>query len=445
MKIIIVKYRSLLQKVFYFSLMVKNKRKKINIFIIAFLSVVLFATGAVCTNCGSDQAENEKIGVETDQQAKDDEVGQEETIEDEQEEETPSVELSIYEGPLYSEPDDICFYRIEAVLEGFNDPVKIDFSKDDSNGAWGENKVQVNLERGQKYTLTATVTDGEHTDEATIELEWECDDNTPQGEILVNSPPIIEAIILPPGALIVNSTVDIAAVVIDPENDEINYRWSVGAGSLSDESSPVAKWNLPGSPGNYVLSLEVEDSNGNISTEAVEANIVGTPDTSLKEKGIINQQSGSISDEGFIDNSSIVIGHSSDGKDYKGYISFDISDLYGKNIRSARLILTAANSWGPRDDFGNIMLGTIDFGNSPLTASASSLPSNLISSMPSSNINLDISSETLINSLKIKISEGRPRFQLKIYYQYPNAYDDAQPHGVSYTSSGILLRIEYSE
>jgi hypothetical protein len=48
------------------------------------------------------------------------------------------------------------------------------WSKDDSNGAFGKDKVQINLRRGDTYTLTATATNSEGTITRTLELEWGC-------------------------------------------------------------------------------------------------------------------------------------------------------------------------------------------------------------------------------------------------------------------------------
>ena len=57
---------------------------------------------------------------------------------------TPTIKLEIYEGPTYSEADNVCYYRIIAGVTGNPSP-EITFSKDDSKGTWGKYKVQVNL------------------------------------------------------------------------------------------------------------------------------------------------------------------------------------------------------------------------------------------------------------------------------------------------------------
>ena len=86
----------------------------------------------------------------------------------------PTIKLQIYEGPTYSQADDVCYYRIEAVVTGSPAPL-VTFSKDDSSGAFGSKKVQVNLtQSNQNYTLTAKAKNSSGEAEAAIDLKWGC-------------------------------------------------------------------------------------------------------------------------------------------------------------------------------------------------------------------------------------------------------------------------------
>lgn len=97
----------------------------------------------------------------------------EEEEEVEEEKEAPIITLEIYEGPTLS--NDICYYRVKAIVTGNPGP-DIDFSKDDSKGAWGDKKTQVNLsDPGETYTLTATAINSEGSDTDSIELSWGCE------------------------------------------------------------------------------------------------------------------------------------------------------------------------------------------------------------------------------------------------------------------------------
>ena len=87
----------------------------------------------------------------------------------------PELSISIYEGPLYSAADDVCYYRIEAELYG-NPYPELTWSKDDSNHTLGWDKAQVNLKRGESYTLIATATNSESTVTRELPLSWGCDE-----------------------------------------------------------------------------------------------------------------------------------------------------------------------------------------------------------------------------------------------------------------------------
>ncbi len=84
--------------------------------------------------------------------------------------EAPTISLAIYEGPTLD--GSICYYRIEATVTG---SPTISFSKDDSGGAWGSKKVQININNpGDTYNLTATATNSEGSVTDSITLSWGC-------------------------------------------------------------------------------------------------------------------------------------------------------------------------------------------------------------------------------------------------------------------------------
>jgi hypothetical protein len=83
----------------------------------------------------------------------------------------PTLKLVVYEGPVIIEDSSICYYRVEAIVTGDPYPA-IKFSKDDSNGAWGKNKAQVNLKNGESYNLIVTATNSAGNITRSIELTW---------------------------------------------------------------------------------------------------------------------------------------------------------------------------------------------------------------------------------------------------------------------------------
>ncbi len=165
------------------------KRNKLYVILSFLACILLFSISALCNQCGA--ADNkDKIDVEedlTDEELADANIGDEEEGieegEDEEEgEEEPTVELKVYEGPLFSEANDVCYYRIEAKVKGNPEPT-IEFSKDDSNGAWGPTKTQVNLNYPDDiYTLVVTATNSVGTVSESIVIEWGCDEPDPEPE-----------------------------------------------------------------------------------------------------------------------------------------------------------------------------------------------------------------------------------------------------------------------
>ncbi len=84
--------------------------------------------------------------------------------------EAPTISLAVYEGPTLD--GSICYYRIQATVTG---SPTVSFSKDDSSGAWGSKKVQININNpGDTYTLTATASNSEGSATDSIVLSWGC-------------------------------------------------------------------------------------------------------------------------------------------------------------------------------------------------------------------------------------------------------------------------------
>ncbi len=88
----------------------------------------------------------------------------------------PAISLVIIVGPVFSPEDEVCYYRIEAVVSGSPSPA-VSFSKDDSYGAWGRRKAQINLKAEETYKLTAYAVNSEGGASVSIELGFIRDDH----------------------------------------------------------------------------------------------------------------------------------------------------------------------------------------------------------------------------------------------------------------------------
>jgi len=172
----------------------KKIKNKISIIFTLLTCICIFSIAAIADQCGYMAVPiEEKIDVEETEEAPGEEAVEEEIPKQEEQTETPAIELEIYEGPIYSQSDNVCFYRVKANVTG-NPTPEVKFSKDDSNGAWGEFKTQVNLYNpADTYNLIATATNSEGTATSAITLNWECDEkNTEIQKTHTNSESEIE-------------------------------------------------------------------------------------------------------------------------------------------------------------------------------------------------------------------------------------------------------------
>jgi len=168
------------------------KKRKLFILLSIVTIICIFAVAASCNLCGvpvnegdtgiGSSADNTEVVNQTTAENTDraqDTSAEEsteqvegETIQDEPLE-APVISIFIYEGPLYSVADDVCYYRVASEVYG-NPYPEVTWSKDDSGGALGWDKVQVNLHRGETYKLTATATNSVDTVTTSLTLTWGC-------------------------------------------------------------------------------------------------------------------------------------------------------------------------------------------------------------------------------------------------------------------------------
>jgi hypothetical protein len=330
------------------------------------------------------------------------ETAQEEEEEEEVAKEAPTITLEIYEGPTYSSADDVCYYRVRAVITGSPTPV-VEFSKDDSNGAWGSRKAQVNLnDPSDTYTLTASATNTEGTDDDSITLSWGCP--------IPNNPPEISEITLIPGNYFPGIEYSITAVVTDPDGDNLNYDWSVTGGSILDNTVNPMKWTTPVS-GIYEMTLTVDDGKGGSDTitETVDV-IMPYPTPQPKDEwGHI------IRDDSICRNSTckIMVGDYINNRPFRGFVSFDISGLSGRTVLSVGIILEDTIQWGnPSSIISIIAVEIIDWGNDDLELEDYfALGTTLDTYTPPDFI---YASSLLKDRLQDAIDSGKDRFQIRI-------------------------------
>jgi len=395
------------------------KKNKLYILLSIIALICFFGTAAICNQCAADTVEEvegteeEEAAVEEaveeeeteEEEPADEEVAseeEEETPEQEEQKEAPTITLEIYEGPIYSSSDNVCYYRIKAIVTGHPTPVVV-FSKDDSGGAWGSKKTQINLgDPTETYTLTATATNSEGSATDSIALSWGCP--------ITNNPPEISGITLIPGNYAPHIQYPIPVVTSDPDGDSLSYKWSVTGGSILDDTSNPMKWTTS-IPGDYEVTVIVEDGKGGTDTKTETVSVGSLPITSLSK----SEWGHIIKEDSMCRNSTckIMLGDYLNNKPIRGFVSFDISSLTGRNVYDVVLVFGNPIQWGdPASLISLISVETVDWGNDALELEDYFLLGTLLGTY--SNPNFFSATGLLPAKLQDAIDSGKDRFQIRI-------------------------------
>lgn len=431
--------------------------KKSNFFILFSLLIIilLFSVSAVFNGCGiitpvtSDTAavesktdveeSNESVSEETTSET----TGKTEETTDQTEEttadessgnEAPTIKLEIYEGPTYSAGDDICFYRIKAIVTGIPAPT-VKFSKDDSGGAWGTKKAQVNIHRGETYTLKATAKNSEGEDTASLALAWGC-----------NSSPVINDMTISGATIEINNTYDVNASATDSDGDSLTYKWTVSGGAINNDAANPMKWTTPNASGDYTIQVKVTDGKGGEATKSktvsvgapVEANVNINVDTSISGYIIVDVAAYKATTYTFV-------GDYTNDKQIKAYLSFNIngiSSLDNVTIKEASLSMPVDAIIGHPELMPNVHVKVFDYGSS-LELADQGAGGDFVKIFPTSSsmTSFDFSSPELAAKLQNSVDANSQRFQLKISLDGINA--DGVGDWYRFILGNIVLHVKY--
>ena len=347
-----------------------------------------------------------------------------------QDNEAPSVNLVIYEGPTYSAANDVCFYRIKAVVTGNPAPVII-FNKDDSNGAFGQDKAQINIARGQTFTLIAKVKNSAGEASASIALAWGCGEE--------NSPPDVSELFIRGVTHQINSLYTIYVNASDPDGDELSYNWTVSSGSLSGNNTRETNWRTPDNVVDCILTVTVSDGKGQTVTRTKKVKlsppvpVTYFPFKIVGEGGTI-EQALSVSNGG-----NLYAGDTIRNKPCAGFVSFDISGLAGGTIQSASISFICSAGYGdPLSPFDELRLYDCYWGPRPVGQQDLLSLGYQIAAYDIATFACD--SQVLVNAIQENVNSGMPRFQIMIHFA---GYCDGDgiADGWEYSQDNIKLKI----
>jgi hypothetical protein len=432
------------------------KKNKIYILLVLITVIVFFTTAALCNMCAAET--EEKIGTEEEteenqeeeqespemseeEESSEEEVEEEEDTEEEEEDEEgeegaeyeePTIQLEVYEGPLYSSGDDICYWRIRADVTGVPTPV-VEFSKDDSSGAWGSRKAQVNIEDpSDSYTLTATATNSEGAASDSIVLGWEC-----------NRQPEISDIVMM-GDHFVGIEYEVSVSAADPDGDTLEYSWSVTGGSLDNSSTNPVKWTMPDTAGDYQIEVEVNDGRGGSDsrTETVQVIPMLGPPIAAMEVPIVVIEGGKMrQDEATWVCNSYNVGDTNTNLGLRSYVSFDITGLSGATIENAELSVNCIATSGNCSSFCPLWVVSVNWEPGHIMPGDFNLTGDPIDNFSTASFSTD--TDNLRIHLQNAIDSGRDRFQLMLLFTGMLSDNDSFPDYWAYSDSSVALNITY--
>ena len=430
------------------------KKSKFYVLLSLLITILLFSVAALCNWCGiatpattdtttetatekTDVGESkESASYETTDKTEGTTDQTEETsaTEDTSDYEAPTIKLEIYEGPTYVPAGDICWVRVKAVVTGKPAPT-VKFSKDDSGGVWGTKKVQVNIHRGEPYTLTATAKNSEGEDIATLPLTWGC-----------NSNPVINDITLSSATIEINKTYDVTANATDPDGDSLTYKWTVSGGAINNNAANPMKWTTPNSAGDYTIQVKVTDGKGGEATKSktvgvgapIEANVDINVDTSISGHIIVDMAAYTVGDSTFV-------GDYDNNKQIKAYLSFNIngiSSLEDVTVKEASLSMPVDAILGHPELMPNVHARVFDYGSS-LELADQGAGGDFVKIFPTSNpmASFDFSSPELVAALQNAVNADNQRFQLKISLEGINS--DGHQDWYRFKKANIVLHVKY--
>lgn len=444
--------------------------KKIYFILLALITVLIFGVAAICGNCSNLIGTSSSVSTESSSQttvsggqgstttiAQSSSTTQSTsaatTSTSSSSEGSPTISLSVYEGPVYSSADNIYYFRVEATVTGNPSPT-VSFNRDDSHGAWGSKKTQVNLSPGESFNLIATATNSKGTASANITLVAPgtgSSTSSSTSSTTVNHAPDVADINTPGGTLYTDTIYVVSAAASDSDGDSLTYLWTATGGTFTNPNVNLAQWKTPAAAGDYTIQIKVTDGKGGETNKTKTVNVQpGSASVALHQ---ITSEGGYIEQTGYINAGGCIYAGDSGApsgalvgnKPVRGYVSYDITGLAGTTIQNATLTFSIKKKWGNPSALGDMWLGVVDWGAHPLVLSDYDLSGVGIQLFPSAGDgNFTCTAASLKTQLQNAVTAGKTRFQIRIHMSSVGSNSDNNWDGFEYDQGGVNINVTYT-
>jgi hypothetical protein len=323
---------------------------------------------------------------------------------------------------------------------------------------------------GDNESLISSSGGNEDSDSVTPSQE---DSQADQPSTVENRPPVITFITIEAKQPVTNKTYTVSAIANDPDNDNLTFKWKVSGGTIVTPSQNSARWLTPANPGRYTITVKASDGRGGVDEESWTLQIVRPSQTSSQvsesEAGNIPPpistsavpgESGSIitamGKAPTIISHSIMIGDSGpDNGIIKGFISFDISKMHYKKLKTVELRLSNPSVTNDpsflhsSDAWVTITTPNVPWGPRALSAEVERSSFRFIKDFKTYDIvhtsMAQQSSSKLIDELQTAVTREDLRFQLRLAFYFADGDNDGEWDFVKYNFNNITLNVTFDE
>lgn len=381
---------------------------------------------------------------------------------------SPEVGLVLVRGPEEVPGGEGRYlFEIKAVVEG-NPAPRVVFNRDDSMGQAGKNRVTVILHAGDSFTVMAIATSSGGSASASLELHAQIPTAdsagkpgpTPAPGVTTATPgtsaptsgvPSVtpDASTPAPGTPTPAAPMPTLSAIVPLPSLLISFQPTVYPASPSPSPAPLPSASAF-TPFPTLYWPSPSPSPGLVPFPSLMIPLVFSVTLSP-----VRNESGQVSENGYaFTNSNVYAGDDSGNRMVRGFISFNITGLAGKTVRTARL--TLAEPIVQSDP--SFMLGirryglwieAVSYGARPLIVSDYYLRSTIIKKCDYDyDINLfsdaaDPATRLLCEELQRCLDDGLNRFQVRLRYTYEVSDFDNQWDGVGYQPGTISLGVTY--